>query len=107
MNSPEDITSLSWEELLALVAEQQRQIIQLQGQLAEATTTIKTLQAENAQLQRRNQRQAAPFSKGTRVSQPKRPGRQPGEGTFSFRQAPCPEAITEPPVNVPVILEVQ
>jgi transposase len=96
---------LSWEELLALVAEQQRQIIQLQGQLAEATTTIKTLQAENAQLQRRNQRQAAPFSKGTRVSQPKRPGRQPGEGTFSFRQAPCPEAITEPPVNVPVILE--
>jgi transposase len=105
MNIPEDIAALSWEELLALVAEQQRQIIQLQGQLAEATTTIKTLQAENAQLQRRNQRQAAPFSKGTRVSQPKRPGRQPGEGTFSFRQAPCPEAITEPPVNVPVILE--
>lgn len=39
------------------------------------------------------------------MSNPKRPGRQPGEGTFSFRQAPRPEEITEPPVNVPVTLE--
>jgi transposase len=50
-------------------------------------------------------RQAAPFSKGTQVKQPKRPGRKPGQGTFSFRQAPCPEEITEVPVNVPVTQE--
>jgi hypothetical protein len=31
MNTPEDIASLSWEEPLALVAEQQQQITQLQG----------------------------------------------------------------------------
>jgi transposase len=96
---------LSWEELLALVAEQQQQIIQLQGQLAEATTTIKTLQVEMDRLKREQRRQAAPFSKGTRVRQPKRPGRKPGQGTFSFRQTPRPEEIPEPPVDVPVTLE--
>jgi transposase len=63
------------------------------------------LQAENAELKRGAKRQAAPFSKGTRVSHPKHPGRQPGEGTFSFRQAPRPEEITAPPMNVPVTLE--
>jgi transposase len=105
MDTPEDIASLSWEELLALVAEQQQQITQLQGQLAKATATIESLQVEVERLTRAKKRQATPFSKGTRVSKPKRPGRQPGAGTFSFRQAPRPEEITEPPVNVPVTLE--
>ena len=105
MDTPEDIASLSWEELLALVAEQQQQITQLQGQLAKATATIESLQVEVERLTREKKRQAAPFSKGTRVSKPKRPGRQPGSGTFSFRQAPKPEEITESPVEVPVTLE--
>ena len=93
-----DITSLSREELLVLVA-------QLERQVAHLSASLEVLQAENAQLQRRNQRQAAPFSKGTRVSQPKRPGRKPRSGTFSFRQAPKLEEITEPPVEVPVSQE--
>ena len=93
-----DITSLSREELLVLVA-------QLERQVAHLSASLEVLQAENAQLQRRNQRQAAPFSKGTRVSQPKRPGRKPGSGTFSFRQAPKLEEITEPPVEVLVSQE--
>jgi transposase len=93
MKLPRDITSLSREELLVLVAQLERQVAQL-------SASLEVLQAENAQLQRRNQRQAAPFSKGTRVSQPKRPGRKPGSGTFSFRQAPKLEKITEPPVEV-------
>src|SRR5919106_1232229 len=105
MDTPEDIASLRWEELRALVAEQQQQITQLQGQLAKATATIESLQVEVERLTREKKRQAAPFSKGTRVSNPKRPGRKPGEGTFSFRQAPRPEEITQPPVNVPVTLE--
>src|ERR687894_1201869 len=105
MDTPEDIASLSSEELLALVAEQQQQITQLQGQLAKATATIESLQVEVERLTREKKRQAAPFSKGTRVSKPKRPGRQPGSGTFSFRQAPKPEEITESPVEVPVTLE--
>jgi transposase len=98
MTSLEDLESLSREELLALLAE-------LQHQVAELTASNRSLRSEIAELQRRTKRQAAPFSKGTRVSHPKRPGRQPGEGTFSFRQAPRPEEITEPPVKVPVTLE--
>jgi transposase len=98
MSSLEDMESLSREELLALLAELQRQV-------AELTASNASLRGEIAQLKGSTKRQAAPFSKGTRVSNPKRPGRQPGEGTFSFRQAPRPEEITEPPVNVPVTLE--
>jgi transposase len=105
MDTRKDIAWLRWEELLVLVAEQQRQITRLHGQLAEVTTTIKTLQVEVDRLKREQKRQAAPFSKGTRVRQPKRPGRKPGSGTFSFRQAPKPGEITEPQVEVTVVLE--
>lgn len=105
MTLPEDTVSLDREELLALVAQLQQQVSQLQRQVAQLAASNETLQAENAELKRGAKRQAAPFSKGNRVSQPKRPGRKPGEGTFSFRQAPRPEEITEPPVNVPVTLE--
>jgi transposase len=102
---PEDTTSLTWEELLALVAQLQHQVSELQRQVAQLAASNEALQAENAELRRGAKRQAAPFSKGTRVSQPKRPGRQPGKGTFSFRQAPRPEEITEPPMNVLVTLK--
>jgi transposase len=98
MKLPRDITSLSREELLVLVAQLERRVAQL-------SASLEALQAENAQLQRSNKRQAAPFSKGDRVSRPKRPGRKPGSGTFSFRQAPKPEKITELPVEVTVVLE--
>jgi transposase len=105
MTLPEDTTSLSWEELLALVAQLQHRVSELQHQVAQLAASNEALQAENAELKRGAKRQAAPFSKGTRAKQPRRPGRKPGEGRFSFRQAPRPEEITEPPVNVPVILE--
>src|ERR687891_88582 len=105
MTTPEDMASLSREELLALVAELQRQVAVLQKQVTELSTRNQALAAENDQLKRSAKGQATPFAKGTRVSKPKRPGRKPGEGTFSFRQAPRPEEITEPPVKVPVTLE--
>jgi transposase len=98
MSPPEGIDSLSREELLALV-------LQLQHKLIELEASVLDLRAEVDRLTREKKRQAAPFSKGTRAQQPKRPGRQPGEGTFSFRQAPRPEEITELPVNVLVIPE--
>jgi hypothetical protein len=98
MSSLEDMESLSREELLVLVAELQRQVDEL-------TASNESLRSEIAELKRSTKRQAAPFSKGTRVSNPKRPGRKPGEGAFSFRQALRPEEITEPPVNIPVTLE--
>ena len=105
MSSAENLDLLSWEDLLALVAELQRQVMALQEQVAELAATVEELRGENAQLQRSAKRQAAPFSRGTRAQQPKRPGRKLGQGPFSFRQAPWPEEITEPPVDVPVTLE--
>jgi transposase len=98
MSPPEGIEHLGREELLVLV-------LQLQRKLAELEASVQNLRAEVDRLTRENKRQAAPFSKGTRISQPKRPGRKPGQGTFSFRQRPRPEEITEPPVYVPVTLD--
>jgi transposase len=97
MTLPENLPSLSREALVALVVEQQRQITEL-------TAVIETLRAELAQLRRDAKRQAAPFSKGTRAAAPKRPGRQPGSGRCCSREAPRPDQITGPPVEVPVTL---
>jgi transposase len=88
MLTPEHMPTLSREELLALVAELQHQIA--------------ALRAEIDELKRGGKRQAAPFSKDTRVAEPKPSGRRPGTGMFRYREAPPPEAITEPPVDVKV-----
>jgi transposase len=98
MSAPEHLTLLNRDTLLALVVEQQRQI-------AELTARLVALQAEVERLTRGTKRQAAPFSKGDRVREPKPPGRKPGAGTFRHREAPAPGAITEPPVDVPVTLD--
>jgi transposase len=98
MSSPEDIPSLSQEELLALV-------VQLQRKVQELEASVQGLQTEVERLTREKKRQAAPFSKGSRVTHPKRPGRKPGLGTFSFRLAPHPSEITDAPVEVPVTQE--
>jgi transposase len=105
MRFPEGIASLSREDLLVLVTELQRQVLALQEQVAQLAADNQELRAEVDRLTRQSKRQATPFSKGTRSNQPKRPGRKPGQGTFSFRQAPRPEEITDPPVNVLVARE--
>jgi hypothetical protein len=98
MTEPDHLLAWSREDLLALVAALQRQI-------AELTASNEALRAEIEQLRRQGKRQAAPFSKGTRVAKPKRPGRKPGTGPFHYREAPPPEAITEPAIDVKVALE--
>ena len=91
MLKPKPLPTLSREELLALVAELQRQIA--------------ALRAEIDALKRGGKRQAAPFAKGARVAEPKSPGGKPGTGTFRYREAPPPEDMTQPPVEVKVTLE--
>jgi hypothetical protein len=86
MKSPEEFTSLSREDLLALA-------LQLQRKVTELEASVQELQTEVERLSREKKRQAAPFSKGTRVSQPKRPGRKPGEGTFSFAKPHAPKTL--------------
>jgi transposase len=95
MTTPTDLQSLSRDDLIALVVRQQRQI-------AELTTAVEALRGEVQRLTRDGKRQAAPFSKGTRVAQPKGPGRKPGQGPFRYRTPPAPATITEPDVAVPV-----
>ena len=91
-------SALSRDALMALVVRLQEQV----GQLSAAN---EELRKEIAELKRAGKRQAAPFSKETRTTNPKRPGRKPGMGSFSFRKAPSPDEVTEPPVDVPVTAE--
>lgn len=60
------------------------------------------LKEEIARLQRTGKRQAAPFSRDTHNPHPKKRGRKPGEGHFTYRDAPSPDSFTDPPVDVPV-----
>jgi transposase len=76
---------LSREQLMQIISDQHRMIEQLR--------------AEIEQLKRRSG--PAPFSKGTRKSDPKPPGRKPGQGFFRFRNEPPETADTEA-VDVPV-----
>lgn len=89
---------MSREDLLALVVE-------LQHQIAALAASNEALRAELDQLKQGGKRQAAPFSKGTRVANPRPPGRKPGSGTFCYREGPLPEQIIAPPVDVKVTLE--
>jgi transposase len=83
-----DLAKLGRDELVALILKQ--------------AAAIAALEAKVEELTRSGKRQAAPFSKGTRARDPKRPGRKPGQGTFKRRVAPAPEQLSEPPVDVPV-----
>jgi transposase len=80
-----DLESLGREELLQVVLEQHR--------------LIEQLRTEIEQLKKRGS--AAPFSKGTRKSNPKAPGRKPGQGYFRFRTVP-EQAKKEKATAVPV-----
>ena len=82
MSDGRELAELSREEL----ARQNAALVALVGEL----------RAEIEQGKRKQQLQAAPYSKGTPVAQPKPAGRQRGEGTFSYRQAPPLDALSKP-----------
>ena len=83
------------DEIIALVT-------RLQEQNARLTAANEELHKELAEAKRAGKRQAAPFSKGKRTSKPKRPGRKPGMGLFSYRKPPSADEVTEPVEDVPV-----
>ena len=70
------------------VEEMQREINRLQAENEGLKKKIEGLEEEL----RASKRQAAPFSKGQRKANPKRPGRKAGQGNFRYRPAPA-EAI--------------
>lgn len=81
MCSDKDLTPSERDELTAAVN-------RLQMQVVRQMETILDLQKELAEAQRTGKRQAAPFSKGRRTTETRRPGRKPGTGSFSFRKPP-------------------
>src|SRR5689334_4219933 len=86
--SESDLANLDRTALIAIILQQ--------------AAMIEQLRAEIEQLKRGNARQAAPFSKGRPVKNPKKPGRKPGQGLFKRRESPAPEQLSEPPIDVPV-----
>ena len=99
MCEPRGIRCAERDELMALVKG-------LQEQVAELKAVSLELQKQLAESQRGGKRQAAPFSKGKRSSNPKRPGRKPDMGLFSYRKPPSPDEITEPVVEVAASVKV-
>src|SRR5438105_6711787 len=76
----EPVDQFGREELIALILERQKQTAELR--------------AEIERLKRSHFRQAAPFSQDQPKSNPKKPGRKPGQGIFRYRSAP-PQPPTE------------
>ena len=70
------------------------------ARVAELLRVNAELKAQLTQRERDAKRSAAPFSKGQRKAQPKRPGRKPGQGHFTFRTLPTPDQWTAPPIEV-------
>ena len=95
MCEAKDFSTSECDELMGLVP-------QLQEQVAQLTAANEELHKQVGELKRAGKRQAAPFSKGERSSRPKRPGRKPGMGSFSYRKSPSPDEVTEPLVEVAV-----
>jgi transposase len=80
----------SYEQLLEVIQQQQRQIEALQAEVAR-------LRGELDEVRRQGKRQAAPFRKGPPKDKPQKPGRKAGaaHGKHAHRQPPPPQEITE------------
>jgi transposase len=102
-----ELAHLGKQALLAFVAQVLTEGAALKARVEELLAEVASLRTENATLKaqleqraRDAKRQAAPFSKGQRKAQPKRPGRKPGQGHFTFRTLPRPDQWTAPPIEV-------
>jgi transposase len=79
-----------------------QRIADLEAQLREQDALIAKLEEQIRQLReqvegakRAGKRQATPFARKKRVTQPKRPGRKKGKGRFASRRRPAPEEVAE------------
>src|SRR5438270_4024799 len=84
----------------ARVEELVAELVALKARVAELLLENAALKAQLEQRQRDAKRSAAPFSKGQRKAHPKRSGRKPGQGHFTFRTLPTPDQWTAPPIEV-------
>jgi hypothetical protein len=97
-----DLSKLGRDDLVALILGQAATIQEQAALLEKQAAAIEALGAQVEELTRSGKRRATPFSKGTHAKDPKRPGRKPGQGMFRHREAPAPEPLSDPPIDVPV-----
>jgi transposase len=100
MPTLQELAHLGKQALLAFVAQLLTEFAELKARVDELVAENAALRAQRDQRTRDAKRQAAPFSKGQRKAQPKRPGRKPGRGRFTFRTLPRPDRWTAPPIEV-------
>lgn len=93
-------------ELLEVVRQLREQVASLTERVKELETENKALREENTRLkkrindlERKNKKYTAPHSREERKLDPQRPGRKPGEGQFTYRQAP---EISTQDITLPV-----
>src|SRR5512143_377766 len=100
MPTLKELAQLGKEALLAFVAQLLTEFAALKARVEELLAENAALKAQLEQQARDANRQAAPFSKGQRKAPPKRPGRKPGQGHFTFRTLPTPDQWTAPLIEV-------
>lgn len=95
---------LSYQELEQENQRLRRENQELRARLAKLEWENRALKDRLEQLEaelRRGRRQAAPFSRDEPKPDPKRPGRRPGQGRFTYRKPPLEEEIQET-IEVPL-----
>jgi transposase len=100
MPTLKDLAQLGKEALLAFIAQWLTEFAAMKARVEALVAENAALKAQLDQHARDAKRQAAPFSKGQRKARPKRPGRKPGQGNFTFRTLPTPDQWTAPPIEV-------
>ena len=87
-------TGATEKDLFEIIRHQSEQIDQLIAENKALKAEIARLKKRIEELERRERKYAAPFSREKRTADPKSPGRRPGEGTFAHKAQPTPEQIT-------------
>jgi transposase len=100
MPTLKELAQLGKQALLAFVAQLLTEFAALKARVDELAAENAALRAQLEQRARDTKRQAAPFSKGQCKARPKRPGRKPGQGHFTFRTLPRPDQWTALPIEV-------
>ena len=91
MPTLKELARLGNEALLTFVAQLLWEFTAVKARVEGLLAENAALEAQLEQRQRVANRSAAPFTKGQRKAQPKRPPRKPGQGHFTFRTLPTPD----------------
>ena len=87
-------TGATEKDLFEIIRRQSEQIDGLIAENKALKAEIARLKKRIEELERRERKYAAPFSREKRTADPKSPGRRPGEGTFAHKAPPTPENDT-------------